>query len=104
MFARIVSVHLKSSMLSDYTRSFEKDILPVLQKQKGFKDEITLSNPSSPDVVALSLWENKANAEAYNTNTYPDVLKTLARLIDGTPNVQTFEFVTSTFHKVAVAA
>ena len=54
MFARIVSVHLKSSMLSDYTRSFEKDILPVLQKQKGFKDEITLSNPSSPDVVALS--------------------------------------------------
>lgn len=104
MFARIVSVHIKSSMLSDYTRSFEKDILPVLQKQKGFKDEITLSNPNTPDVIAVSLWENKANAEAYNTNTYPDVLKTLARLIDGTPKVQTFEVVTSTFHKVAVAA
>lgn len=104
MFARIVSVHVKSSMLSDYTRSFEKDILPVLQKQKGFKDEITLSNPNTPDVIAVSLWENKANAEAYNTNTYPDVLKTLARLIDGTPKVQTFEVVTSTFHKVAVAA
>lgn len=104
MFARIVSVRLKSNMLSDYTRIFEKDILPLLHKQKGFKDEITLSNPSSLDVVAISLWENKANAEAYNTNTYPEVLKTFARLIDGTPKVQTFESVTSTFHNAAVAA
>jgi hypothetical protein len=104
MFTRIVSVHLKPNMLSDYTRSFEKDILPLLHKQKGFKDEITLSNPSSLDVVAISLWESKANAEAYNTNTYPEVLKTFARLIDGTPKVQTFESVTSTFHNVAVAA
>ncbi len=103
MFARIVSVHLKSNMLADYTRTFENDILPLLRKQKGFKDEITLSNPSSLDAVAISLWENKANADAYNTNTYPQVLKTFARMIDGTPKVQTFETVTSTFHNVAVA-
>ena len=104
MSARIVSVHLKSNMLSDYTRSFESDILPLLRKQKGFKDEFTLSNSSSLDVVAISLWENRASAEAYNTNTYPEVLKTFARLLDGTPKVQTFESVTSTFHNVAVAA
>jgi hypothetical protein len=76
----------------------------VLRKQKGFKDEITLSNPGSVDVIAISLWENKANADAYNTNAYPEVLKTVARMIDGTPKVQTFEAVTSTFHHVAVAA
>jgi quinol monooxygenase YgiN len=104
MFARNVSVHLKPNMLSDYNRTFENEILPLLRKQKGFKDEITLSNPGSPDVIAISLWENKANADAYNTSTYPEVLKTLARMIDGTPNVQTFEAVTSTFHNVAVAA
>ena len=104
MFARNVSIHLKSNMLSDYTRTFENDVLPLLRKQKGFKDEITLSNPGSLDVVAISLWENKANAEAYNTNTYPEVLKTFARMIDGVPMVQTFESVTSTFHNVAVAA
>jgi hypothetical protein len=91
-------------MLSDYTRTFEKDVLPLLRKQKGFTDEITLSNPGSLDVIAISLWENRADAEAYNTNTYPEVLKTFARMIDGTPKVQTFEAVTSTFHKVAVAA
>jgi hypothetical protein len=90
-------------VLSDYTRTFEKDVLPLLRKQNGFKDEITLSNPGSVDVIAISLWENKANAEAYNTNTYPEVLKTFTRMIDGTPKVQTFETVTSTFHNVNVA-
>jgi len=104
MFARNVSIHLKSNMLSDYNRTFENDVLPLLRKQKGFKDEITLSNPGSPDVIAISLWENKASAEAYNTAAYPEVLKTLGRMIDGTPKVQTFEAVTSTFHKVAAAA
>ena len=104
MFARNISFRLKSNMLSDYTRTFENEILPLLRKQKGFKDELTLTNPGSPDVIAISLWENKANAEAYNTNGYPEVLKALARLIDGTPKVQTFEAVTSTFHNVAVAA
>ena len=103
MFARKVSFRLKSTMLSDYTRTFENEILPLLRKQKGFKDEITLSNSGSLDAIAISLWESKANAEAYNTNTYPEVLRTLARMIDGTPKVQTFETVTSTFHNVAVA-
>ena len=104
MFARHVSVPLKSNMFSDYTRTFEKDVLPILRKQNGFKDEITLSNPGSVDAIAISLWENRADAETYNTNTYPQVLKTFERMIDGTPKVQTFEAVTSTFHKVAVAA
>jgi len=103
MFARNISFQLKSNMLSDYTRTFENEILPLLRKQKGFKEEITLSNPGSQDAIAISLWENKANAEAYNTNTYPQVLKTLARMIDGTPRVQTFEAVTSTFHNVLAA-
>lgn len=104
MFARNVSFHLKSNMFSDYTRTFENDTLPLLRRQKGFKDEITLSNPNSLDVIAISLWDSKANAEAYNTNGYPEVLKTLGRIIDGTPKVQTFEAVSSTFHNVAVTA
>jgi len=103
MYVRNISFRLKPNMQSDYTRTFENQILPLLRKQKGFKDEITLSNPGSQDAVAVSLWEHKNNADDYNTNTYPEVLKTLAKVIDGTPRVQTFETVISTFHNVAVA-
>jgi hypothetical protein len=101
MFARNVSIHLKSNMLSDYTRTFEKDVLPLLRKQNGFKDEITLAGPGGVDVTAISLWENKADAETYNTKSYPEVLKTLARFIEGTPKVHNFDVVNSTFHKIA---
>ena len=104
MFARNVSIHLKSNMLSDYTQTFEKNVLPLLRQQKGFRDEITLSNPGSVDVIAVSLWDTRANAEAYNTNTYPQVLKSMERLIEGTPKVQTSDVVNSTFHKIAVHA
>src|SRR5215470_9785142 len=52
MFARQVSFQLKSNMLPDYTRTFESEILPLLRKQKGFEDEITLSNPGSLDAIA----------------------------------------------------
>jgi hypothetical protein len=102
MFARNVSVHLKSNMLSEYNHIFESQILPLLRKQKGFRDEITLANPGGMDLTAISLWDNKENAEAYNTSTYTQVLKTLANVIDGTPKVQTCEVVNSTSHKIAV--
>jgi hypothetical protein len=104
MFARNVSIHLKSNTLSDYTRMFDKDVLPLLRKQKGFKDEITFAAPGGVNVTAISLWENKIDAEAYNTNAYPEVLKTLARFIEGTPKVQTSDVVTSTFYKIAAHA
>ena len=103
MYARNVSFRLKSNMQSDYARTFDNQILPLLRKQKGFRDEIMLSNPGSQDAIAISLWENKSNADDYNTNTYPEVLKTLANVVDGTPRVQTYETVISTFHHVAVA-
>ena len=104
MFARNVSIHLKSNTLSDYTRMFDKDVLPLLRKQKGFKDEITFAGPGGVDVTAISLWENKIDAEAYNTDTYPEVLKTMARFIEGTPKVQSCDVVTSTLHKLDVYA
>jgi hypothetical protein len=104
MYARNVSFHLKSNMLDDYTRTFDKDILPLLRKQNGFKDEITFSGPGGVDVNAISLWDNKASADTYNTNSYPEVLKTMARFIEGTPTVHTSQVVNSTFHKIAVHA
>ena len=104
MYARNVSIHLKSNMLSDYTRTFEKDVLPLLRKQRGFKDEITLAGPGGVDVTAISMWENKNDADTYNTNTYPQVFKTLARFIEGTPEVHTFDVVTSTFQERELVA
>ena len=103
MYARNVTFRVKANMQSEYTNTFENQVLPLLRKQKGFKDEITLCNPGSQDAVSTSLWENKSSADDYNTRVYPEVLKTLSKSIDGTPRVQTFETVISTFHHVPAA-
>ena len=103
MYARSLTFRVKANMQSDYSNIFENQILPLLRKQKGFKDEIAMCNPGSQDAVSISLWEHKSNADDYNTRVYPEVLKTLGKVIDGTPRVQTFETVVSTFHHVPAA-
>jgi len=101
MYAREVSIRLKSSMLNDFNKTFEQEVLPMLRKHKGFKDEITFFSPKTNDVVATSLWNSQEEAEAYNTAGYPEVLKLLSKTFDGTPSVRTFEVISSTLHKVA---
>jgi heme-degrading monooxygenase HmoA len=96
-------MQLKSNGVREFTERIEKDILPLLRKQKGFQDEITFVVPGGTDAFAISLWDNKENAEAYNRETYPEVTKILARVVEGTPKVETYEVCNSTFHKVAAA-
>jgi hypothetical protein len=101
MYARNVSLNLKPNSASEFTNTFEKDILPLLRKQNGFKDEITFVGASGKDVLAISLWDRKESADQYGRDTYPQVLKGLAKVVEGTPKVDAYEVCNSTFHKIA---
>jgi len=94
---------LKPNSASELARIADNQIIPILRKQKGFRDETTFIAPERSEAVANSFWDTKEDAEAYNRTAYPDVLKTLSNVIEGTPTVKTFEFANSTFHKVAAA-
>ncbi len=101
MFARSVTIRLKPNGVAEFNKTLEKEILPLLQKQKGFRDEITLVAANGSEVVGISLWDQKDDAEAYHRATYPEVQKLLSKVSEGTPQVQTYEVSTSTIHKVA---
>jgi heme-degrading monooxygenase HmoA len=101
MFARNVTLHLKANQAAEFTRTLEQDVLPMLRKQSGFKDEITFLASDNTEALAISLWENKENAEAYGRDTYPAVLQTLERVVEGTPEVESYQVSNSTFHKIA---
>src|SRR5574342_1019507 len=100
MYARNVTLHLKANSAPEFTRTLETDVLPMLRKQRGFKDEITFVAPNGTDALAISLWENQDNAEAYGRDTYPAVLTTLAAVVEGTPEVESYQVSNSTFHKI----
>jgi len=104
MFARSVTIRLKPNSVGEFNRTFEKDILPLLQRQKGFQDEITLVASNGSDVIGISVWDQRESAEAYNRAAYPEVQKLLAKVSEGTPQVQTYDVGTSTFHKTAAHA
>ena len=101
MFARSVTVRLKPNSVAEFNRTLEKEILPLLQKQKGFRDEISLVATNGSEVLGISLWDHKEDAEAYNRTAFTEVQKLLAKVSEGTPQVQTYEVGASTFHKVA---
>jgi hypothetical protein len=101
MYARNVTLHLKANKAAEFTRMLENDVLPMLRKQTGFKDEITFLAPQGNEAIAISLWEKKENAEAYGRDTYPTVLQTLQQVVEGTPEVDSYEVSNSTFHKIA---
>jgi hypothetical protein len=103
MFGRQVTLKLKANSATELNRIAETEIVPILRKQKGFRDETTFIAPDRSEAVANSFWDTKADAEAYDRTAYADVLKTLSNVIDGTPTVKNFEFANSTFHQLAAS-
>jgi len=104
MFVRNVIMKLKANTAPEFGRLIENDILPLLRKQPGFRDEITLVAPERSEALAISFWETKENCETYERTAYPEVLKIIATVVEGTPKVETLVLATSTLHKLAAKA
>ena len=100
MFARTVSLQLKPNSVVEFTKTIENDIIPLLRPQPGFQDEIAFVVPGGTEAVSVSLWDDKEQVEAYQRDTDPTVLKALAHVIEGTPQVRLYEVSNSTFHKI----
>jgi hypothetical protein len=96
MFVRKVSVRLRSGSLKQFTNLMESEVLPWLRMQEGFQDLILLAIIDGTEIAALTFWDQKSNADIYDSQHYPRVLKILEELLDGTPYVKTFEVVSST--------
>ena len=103
MYARHVTMQLKNNVIREFPTVLEKEILPLLRKQRGFMDEMLFITPDKNDAVAISLWEEKEHADAYSRDTYPQVVRILDKYIESSPVVKPFEVKYSTFHKMAHA-
>jgi quinol monooxygenase YgiN len=91
MFSRHITMQIKKNWTPEFPKVIEKEVLPLLRRQKGFLDELILLAPDKTEVVAISLWENKEFAEIYNREFYPEVVKIINKYVEGLPVVKTFE-------------
>ena len=104
MFGRLVTIKLKVNSAGELARINKTTIVPLLHAQKGFRDESLYIAPWGSEAIAKSSWDTKQDAEAYDRVCYPRILMALARVIDGKPIVETFEFVGSAFQQTLAKA
>jgi len=100
MFARSVSIHLRPNRVEEFTRIVGNDVIPMMRGLKGFQDKIVLVASGGLEAIGLSFWDEKEDAEAYGRGVFREVLKALAKVIEGTSRVETREVSNSTFHKI----
>ena len=101
MFARTVEINAKTGKAGELIRTVNDQVLTLLKNQPGFVDEITLLSQVNPDqVLAVSFWKTREDAEKYNRETFPRVTELIRSAIEGSPLVHTFDVATSTAHNI----
>jgi len=88
--ARSVRFDIAKDKNEEFHKLFKTEVLPVLKKQDGFKDELLLVHDQH--VLAISVWNNADAARKYETATYPQVDKALRPVMTGKPTIETFDY------------
>ena len=83
MFSRVVAVRTKPEKARQFAETIEDKVLPILEEQPGFVDEIILVSDTEPDeILALSFWESQQDAERYTHEQYPRINELISHLVD----------------------
>ncbi len=88
--ARSVRFDIATDKNEQFHNIFRNDVLPILKKQDGFKDELLLVQDQH--VLAISIWNNMDSARKYESSTYPQLDKTLRPVMFGKPIVDTYQY------------
>jgi heme-degrading monooxygenase HmoA len=98
-------VTIKPERVNEFRTLYENEILPLLQRQSGFLDEISLVTENKIDRhVALTLWKTKNDVESFHRREYSRMLEMLKPFVIGTPTLEYFTVEHSTFRKVESVA
>lgn len=105
MIARHIEVNLKPEKFSEFKTLYEKEILPLMKRQTGFLDSISLVPENINDKsVTISLWRTKQDCENYHKKEYQKVLDMVQPFLRDTPKIDYFNVEYTTFRKVETIA
>jgi heme-degrading monooxygenase HmoA len=88
--ARSVRFDLAADKNEEFHTLFKNEVLPILRKQDGFKNELLLVQDQH--VLAISVWNDMDSARKYESVAYPQLDKALRPVMSGKPTVETFKF------------
>ncbi len=100
MFVRQVTAHYKPEKFDLLNQRLENDVIPLLKKQSGFRDELAFFDKDKDEAIAMSFWDTRQDAEKYQRDTYPKVTKKMEEAIEGRPEIRSFEVNNSTWYDI----
>ena len=101
MFTRVVAIRTKPGKATEFSRTIHDKVLSILEDQPGFVDEIVLVSNTEPDqILALSFWKSREDAELYTDEQYPRINDLISHFVESAPVSRTFNVDTFTSHNI----
>jgi heme-degrading monooxygenase HmoA len=101
MFTRVVRMTCKPGQRKQACTHINNVGVPVLRKQPGFVDHVLLVSTTDPNqVVALSFWNAREDAERFHHDQYSRLLAMMKDMLTGTPTIETYDVDSFTTHDV----
>jgi quinol monooxygenase YgiN len=101
MIARVVECQSTAGRSEQVARKLNHDVLPILQKQPGFVDFLTLSDQTTAErLVCVRFWTSREDAEEYQRQHYDTITEFLKPILESRPAFETFAVNASTAHRI----
>jgi hypothetical protein len=90
MYARKVSLCLKSESVSLFLQTVELEVIPLFRKQKGFLDQLVLLTDNGEMSYVYTFWESGEDVEKCDRTTLPALNQLLTAVADGAVRIHAF--------------
>ena len=104
MIARIVTCTVTPSKVAEFRTLLNNTVLPRVQSQPGFVDNIEALDPNTGQFSCTTLWQNRSDVENYDNGVFPEIAALMSPLLSANPTVHTLPVENSSTHHVRAAA
>jgi hypothetical protein len=104
MIARIVTCTVMPSKVAEFRTLLNNTVLPKVQSQPGFVENIEALDPNTGQFSCTTLWQRRSDVENYDNSIFPEIAAKMSPLLNGNPTVQTLPVENSSTHRVRAAA
>jgi heme-degrading monooxygenase HmoA len=104
MYSRIVNCTIKPALVNEFKSKLNDELLPRIQAQPGFIENIESLDAATGQFSCVTLWESSADVEKYHNGLFQEVTENLIPLLEGSPTVQTLPVENSSAHNVKLGA
>lgn len=101
MISRITECTVNPEQINQVRQALDKEVIPTLKSQPGFVDAVESLDTDTGELLCLSLWNTREDAERFQTEVFPRLAEKLGPLALDEPTVRMMEVQTSTMHKIA---